>query len=396
VLTVRITSTLDGARGLAKQWDELAVAEAAPFCSPAWMLAYWEYAAPPSAELRIVTVHDDAKLVAIAPFAAYRGPLSAVRYRMLGALASTQTRPLAAPGWRDVAGRAVARALAAGRPRPDTIEFEATDMTSGWPDAVRTGWPGTLRPLRVVSEVMPAPELTIAPGSSYEQWLQGQSRNFRQQARRRRRQLEASGARFRMTAGIDQLDADLDAFWRLHHARWEQRGGSVVLTPTTQRMLRGAATELLAEGRFRLWMIETDDGPISAHLFINSGTDTAYYLGGFDEQWGSLQPAMQTLLAAIEHAWTRGDTRVDLGGGDQAYKYRLSNGVRTLGSTVLIPVGPRTPLALAQLAPEIGRQWALARIPNAVKDRVKRSLGLATSGHDRVDVTTKVRRERDG
>jgi hypothetical protein len=50
------------------EWDDLAVARARPFCSPAWMLAWWRHAAPAGAFLRIAVVREKGELVGIAPF----------------------------------------------------------------------------------------------------------------------------------------------------------------------------------------------------------------------------------------------------------------------------------------------------------------------------------------
>jgi hypothetical protein len=103
-------------------------------------------------------------------------------------------------------------------------------------------------------------------------------------------------------------------------------------------------------------------------------------LGGFDDAWASHQPALQTLVAAAEHAWSVGDRRLDLGAGGQAYKYRLADGEECLEWRVIVPSGRRQPLALATLAPRHGTRAVVERVPQDMKDRVKRSLGRPVTG----------------
>ena len=47
---------------------------------------------------------------------------------------------------------------------------------------------------------------------------------------------------------------------------------------------------------------------------------------------------------------------------------------------MLVPSGLRQPLALATLAPRHGSRAVVERIPQDLKDRVKRSLGRPVSG----------------
>jgi hypothetical protein len=39
-------------------WDELAVVTRRPYCSPAWVLSWWQHVRPPQAALRTVAVLD--------------------------------------------------------------------------------------------------------------------------------------------------------------------------------------------------------------------------------------------------------------------------------------------------------------------------------------------------
>jgi CelD/BcsL family acetyltransferase involved in cellulose biosynthesis len=367
------------AEALRPAWDELAVAAGAPFAAPAWCLAWWRHAAPPEAELAVIAVHDGDALVAVAPTWARRGRTGTTTYRFLGTGASLRGTPVAVPGAGPAVAVAIASALAHHARPPDVLAFDGVPTTDPWPGLLREAWPGRRRPWTHRVRSMPAPTLCLE-GTTYEAWLGSRSRNFRSQVGRRRRQLEKAGASLRLAEGPDDVDASLRAFADLHHRRWADRGGSGVLDARVERMLRAAAAELAPLGRFRVWVLEVDGAAVSSQVLVAAGGELAYWLGGFDEEWASRQPALQTLVAAAEHAWAVGDRRLDLGAGGQSYKYRLADGEDELEWRVLVPTGRRQPVALATLAPRHGTRAVVERVPQELKDRVKRSLGRSVSG----------------
>ena len=360
-------------------WDQLAVDAGEPFRSPHWMLPWWEHASPAGARLRVVAVTDGDALVGLAPLYSDPRRSSVSRYRFLSAPAALRTGPLVRPGHEAEVMHEVCRILGPVDPPADLITLDGVSTRDGWPQQMRSAWPGG-RPPRVLHDISrPAPWLDLSQGT-YETWLASKSKNFREQMRRRRRKLEKMGATFRLTKNESEVEADLDSFIRLHHSRWKERGGSGVLTNAVERMLPTVAGRLLAGGRFRLWTLEVDGRAISSHLFIAAGGDVSYWLGGFDEEWSAQQPSLQVLIVAIEDAWARGDRRVDLGGGGQSYKYRLADLVETLEWSYFVPAGPKYARSRAELLPTLTKRAVLARIPKESKDRVKRALGRATSG----------------
>lgn len=364
---------------LANQWDQLAVAAGEPFRSPHWMLPWWEHASPPGAQLRVVAVSDGDTLVGLAPLYREPGRSTVSRYRFLSAPAALRTGPLVRPGREADVMAEFCRVLGPVDPPADLITLDGVSTSEAWPQQMCSDWPGT-RPPRLLHDIArPAPWLDLT-GSTYEGWLAAKSKNFREQMRRRRRKLDKMGASFRLTEDEADLERDLDSFIRLHHARWKERGGSGVLSNAVERMLPVVARRLLPEGRFRLWTLEVDEQAISSHLFVAAGGELSYWLGGFDEEWSAQQPSLQVLITAIEDAWARDDRRVDLGGGGQAYKYRLADSVEMLEWSYFVPRGPRYARARADLLPTLTKRAVLARIPDGSKDRVKRALGRATSG----------------
>lgn len=382
MLTAVLVGEEQGLHELRHEWDRLAVACGRPFCAPAWMRAWWRHASPPGSALRVVAVWKESRLVALAPFYCQPDKLGLTRYRQLAASVSLGIGPLGLGDHQLEAARLVAATLDQARPRPDIVEFEGIAGDSLWPSLLRSVWPRPRAPWLHTERVMPAPTIDLRAGS-YEDWFASRSRNFRQQTRRRRRQLEAQGAAFRMVRDPLRLPSALESFSQLHHGRWQSKGGSAVLSPGVETMLLHAGQELLADGRFQLWSIQVDGRDISSHLFVSAGGVVAYWLGGFDERWAWCQPSMQALTAAVEHAWKGGSRRIELGGGDQAYKYRLADAETTVRWTTLVPRTSRYVPARARLLPRHASRAVLNRLTADSRDRIKRLLGRSPGGPTR-------------
>jgi CelD/BcsL family acetyltransferase involved in cellulose biosynthesis len=202
---------------------------------------------------------------------------------------------------------------------------------------------------------MPAPRLLLE-GSSYDGWLAGLSRHRRAELKRRRRRLEAAGAVVRLVSDVDEIRPALQAFSALHHDRWKRRGGSGVLDGRVEEMLVTAAEELVPSSRLRLWCIEADGRTICSSLFVAAGGTLSYWLGGFDERWAQYGPAIETVRAALEHAWMVGDRVLDLGPGGQQYKYTFADGADVVHPFDLVPRTAGSTRARMWLMPE--HAWA--------------------------------------
>lgn len=370
-----------GLEGECDAWDALAVEAARPLTSPAWMLPWWRHLAPPNAQLRVVLARDGDELVGVAPYWARHGPLGFVEYQLLAAGHGQRLAPLARHGRAEEVAAAAATALSHADPRPATVRVDATDVDSLWPQALRSGWPGLLRPWVRCDRVLSAPVLEI-DGRGFEDWLQSKSKNFRQQMRGGRRKLEKAGAHARMS-GPDELERDISALVSLHHERWSTRGGSSVMEPAVERLLLDAGRDLVASKRFRLWLIELDGRPVSAHLFVAAGGEVVYWNGGFDPAFSQYKPALQTLLAAVEDAFERGDRRVDFGRGAHPYKQRFAEGDHPIAWYTLFPRTPRYLLTRAQTLPRHlrwGLRHAIERLPDDQRRRLKRLFGRDRGG----------------
>ncbi len=371
--TIEHPDQLDDLRGA---WDELAVQTSNPYCAPAWMMAWWKHVAPAGARLRVHAVFDGADLVGLAPFFVDRGFGRVVRYRVLAAGTSAPLDLLARRGSEDAVASETARWLAGADPAPDVIMFEGLRRGSPWPDLLRARWPRPAAPAISTLLSQPAPCVRLR-GTTYDQWLASRTSNFRRNLRHDQRSLRQHDGVVRLSASREELSRDLDAFVRLHHARWRARGGSGVLDARVERMLRDAGAELVGTERFRLWSGELDGRVISSHLFLAGGEETAYWLGGFDESERRVRgPARLTVHQALEHSFAAGGGYFDLGPGAQTYKRDLSHEERSLDWVLLVPRGWRAPLARGQFARLRAKQALARRLPPAAKRAIRRALAM--------------------
>jgi CelD/BcsL family acetyltransferase involved in cellulose biosynthesis len=373
MLRGRLLDEIGATEEVREGWDALAVAAGRPFCAPAWMLAWWRHVAPRRAKLRIVAVFDGSDLVGIAPFFSSRTRGGLVQFRMVGSRTSVRLEPLAVEGMeKNVASMVAAEFLAAG-PAPDLIVLEGVPTRSPWPNLLAEAMEGPGKPFKHRSYPTIAPTLDLR-GRDYEKWFASRPSHFRQEARRRRRRLEEKGAVFGLAEDLDEARVGLDAFFRLHHSRWEARGGSGVLDGRVEAMLREVAQDLVEEGRFRIWTIAVDEEIISSQIFIAAGGEVAYWLGGFDEGWSKLGPSIQTVLKALEHAWSVNDERLDLGAGAQEYKYSFAESQDVIEWVTIVPRAVRYPLTRLQMIPQHIRERLGVRLNPETRARLRQVL----------------------
>lgn len=352
-------------------WEALAIACGRPFCLPGWMLAWWREAEEANGELRVILVFDDGELIGVGPFFA-NPTLGLIEVRLLGAGFSHRIGPLARPGEERRVASALAAALASFEPRPASIVFEGVDAGDGWPELIARNWPRR-QPRMRRDATMNAP--VVALQGDYESWLRQRSRNFRKGTRRRANRLEEAGVRARTANDPEAIEALLS----LHHARWEQRGGSG-LDAGAEGVLREAAAELAGRGLLEVVLLEGPDGPISAELMVRAGRAATLWSGGFDPAWSSLAPGTNSILAALREAAGHGVESVDLGGGDDDYKQRLADSISPIAWQTLFLRGSRYPLIRMRLAPKHtvhAMRGAGRRLPDPLQKLVKQLLRRA-------------------
>jgi CelD/BcsL family acetyltransferase involved in cellulose biosynthesis len=330
-----------------ERWDALAAASGRPACTSAWSLAWWRHLRHPRSQLRVLLAWDGDALVGLGAFCAEQATPALARYRLLGAGVSPRLAPLAPAGREPEVAAAFAAALAEMRPRPSVVRFEGIEEDCSWPSRLASAWPGGRAAWIHRGERVAAPTVQLA-GRTFDEWFAARSARFRMRMRQSRRRLERRGGRVRFATPAT-VSGDVEAFIRLHHARWSGRGGSGVLTPAVERLVREAVPELLRAGHARMVVVEAGEAIISSQVFLAAGGEVTWWLGGFDEAWAYYQPSHLALLDAVADAAARGDRRFDLGSGGQRYKYSFADGEDTLSWDQLVPPGARAIVRRAQL-----------------------------------------------
>jgi CelD/BcsL family acetyltransferase involved in cellulose biosynthesis len=362
-------------------WNALAAQCRRPYCQPQWMLAWWHHAAPPGAVLRVVLVLDGEELIGVAPYFAGRERTGRIDYRLLASGLSHPLDILAVAGREPDVATAVAAALARARPRPSLVTFEGLPAGTGWPAAVRSHWPGRLRPGTYWTRDMASPVLDLHP-DGFEAWLAAKSSNFRQQMRRARRKLAAAGGAVELAAGDEAIARATAAFSELHHARWSHRGGSGLPRQGMAALLEEAALAL-GPDHVRLWVVGLEGRPIAVQVFAAAGGEVAYWNGGWDERHSSLIPAQLGILGAIEDAFGRRERRIDFGPGAQDYKLRFAGREEQAAAidwSGLFPIGRRYPVTRVELSLRQLEWWLKRRartLPPHQRERLRRLRSLA-------------------
>jgi CelD/BcsL family acetyltransferase involved in cellulose biosynthesis len=367
MLVTDVVTTRDALEPLAEGWDALAVACDRPQMAPGVVLAWWRHIAPADAEPRVVTVHEDDRLVGIAPF--YVDPSARrvrVDYRLPGIELCGGVAPLAVRDREWEVAASVSEMLSGAAPRPSLIALEGLPTDTPWAEALCDRWPGARRPTLRQYHRHGCPVVTLGE-PSFDAWLADKSSNFRGQMRRLRRRFVDAGGTSRLTTE-ETLERDVAAFARLHTQRWEGRGNStlVQLGDRLPAFLEDVGRALLPSQRFRMRMLEVDGEPISAQLFLAAGRTVLYLNGGWDERHAKLKPSMLGLLDTVEASFAQGEREINLGPGDQPYKQRFADGNDPVGWNILIPPGPRRAFTRAHTAPMLARY--------ALRDVARRTL----------------------
>jgi CelD/BcsL family acetyltransferase involved in cellulose biosynthesis len=358
-------------------WDALVERLGKPFCAPGWMLSWWREARTGDARLRVVLVFDGPELVAVGPFFA-QVAFGLVELRLLAAGFCHRIGVLAGDANRETIAQALAAGLASIRPRAASVVFEGIDGEDPWPGLIAASWPSRKRPRQRIDATMLAPIIEL--DGSFDEWMERRERRFRKESRRTARRMEEDGVQGRVAAD----SAAIGSLLRLHHARWEGRGGSSI-GETARPMLDRAIGELGPRERLWIALLEAPSGPVAAELVVRAGDTAVFWTGGFDPVWARNAPGTQAMLLALRYLAQAGVWVADLGGGASDYKRRLADRDTQIVWQTLFPRGVRYPLIRLRLAPKhtwFALRRQSRRLPPSLLDRLKRGrseLGASSS-----------------
>jgi CelD/BcsL family acetyltransferase involved in cellulose biosynthesis len=335
------------------QWRAIAEERGSAFMLPEWYEAWMRHYGHPAEAQVVPTFASDGSLLGLMPLARRNDTL-----RFAGANLGDHFQPVAPLGSEHAVAAAVAPYLQDAR----YLILDHVDRCDRWPAAVQAA---SIRPLRRIAsrnDVLPFIDLA---GKSWEDYLGSRSRNFRSQVRRKTRKLDQEhDATFRRTEHADDLEGDLDTFFRLHDARWSRRGGSTLSTARSRSFHRDFAAALLSRGWLRLWFLELHGEPTACWYGWNIGGRYAYYLGGFAPEWNEHSVGFVLLAHTIRAATEEGAYEYDLLRGGEDYKSRFATSEREIETVVLVhAASPARVIVWAEAA-----LWSLSqRMPDPVR-----------------------------
>lgn len=356
--------------GAEDAWRELAVTRGNAFVSPEWHAAWLRHYGDATRPLLIAAHDSDGELVGLMPMVVERtGPLRVARFA--GGPLGDRFHPCARPRDEVAVAAAAGRALSRLDRSPGVLVLDHVSVDARWQQelAANSGFRIATAGYRQTS----LPEIDLSE-ASWETYLAGRSRNFRSQVRRKERALvRTHDLRFRATHDSAQLHADMSLFFRLHDARWAERGGSRLASPRARAFHMDFAGAALRRDWLRLWFLELDGEAVAAWYGWQIGGRYSYYLAGFDPRWADASVGFVLLAHTIRSAIEEGCSVYELLLGEEDYKWRFATGQEHVATVMLSGPGHAGRLAIAA---EVGA-W---RIGNSLPLRFR---GVAQRGYRR-------------
>ena len=326
--------TLDAARA---DWQRLAERSGNFFSTWEWADAWMRHLGE-GRELQLHTVAREGDVVAILPMVHSRiGPLRLLRF--VGHGPADELGPVCDPAERPAAAQAL-------------------EQLSGFHVFVGE----RMRPGLDVGQMLrtePSPVLPVR-GRSFDEYLAGRSRNFREQVRRRRRKLAREHELEFRLSDAERLQDDLTTLFRLHAGRWQGPGA---FGGALEAFHRDFASRALERGWLRLWTMEVDGRPAAAWYGIRFAGVESYYQAGRDTDLDQLSVGFVLLAHTIEAAFDDGVSEYRFLLGDEPFKGRFAEEDERV-ETLTVSHGMRGRAAVAAAR-------AALRMPPAVKRRAR-------------------------
>jgi CelD/BcsL family acetyltransferase involved in cellulose biosynthesis len=321
---------VDRLESLREEWTDLAEHGQNIFATWEFATTWWEHF---GAGRRLVTFgcrDSGGELFAILPLYFWRRrPLRIMRF--LGNGAGDLLGPICRPERSADAARALRRLLEVAPWDWDIFVGENLPGDQHWPQLL-----GAHLIRREGNPVLRTPD-------GFERFLERRTPNFRRQlARSERRLARRYHVRYRLSDSTT-LDADLDALFRLHQARF---GGESSFGGGRTAFHRAFAWRAHRRGWLRLWILELDGRTVAAQYGFRFGGVESFYQLGRDPTLRRESLGTVLIAHAISSAAADGVHEFALLRGHEPYKYRFATDDRGLDS-VCVTRGPAGAAALA-------------------------------------------------
>ncbi|MGN6431344.1 MAG: GNAT family N-acetyltransferase [Gaiellaceae bacterium] len=316
-LSVELVDSVDLLRD---DWVRLGAESDNIFATWEWISTWWRCFGHEGAQRVASCRSADGRVVAILPL-----HLQVVRgfqiLRFLGHGPGDELGPVCAPSNRAQAAAALSTLLGEECHEWNLFLGENLPGSEGW---------DKLRGASVLAH-RSTPVLRPSEGG-WEGFLASRSANFRQQVRRRERNVfRHHDASYRLVTRSDHLQQELDTLFRLHRLRWERDQTGFTAFEPFQRKFAELAQE---RGWLRLWFLEFGAEAVAAWYGFRFENVEYYYQAGRDPRAGRDSAGFVLLAHTIREAIEDGVREYRLLQGGEPYKHRFATedfGLQTVG-----------------------------------------------------------------
>jgi CelD/BcsL family acetyltransferase involved in cellulose biosynthesis len=162
----------------------------------------------------------------------------------------------------------------------------------------------------------------LTPPRHPDELLAARKPHFRRNLRTAEKALRACGEIRLVEASAGQTDAAMQALFRLHAERWQERQQDGMFgTPRLRSFHLEVASRFATQGLLRLYALQVNGETIAVQYnFI--GHHRAYcYLSGFDPAWRRFSPGALVLAHSLYRAIEEGVEEIDFLRKSEAFKY---------------------------------------------------------------------------
>lgn len=283
-----------------------------PFVSPTWLSAWWQCFGG-KAELLLLTVTDNSRLLGVAPLM-----VEGRTARLIGSEdVSDYLDFLVLEGCEQqfftiLVGHL--QQLGIRQLRAIPVRPESSVLRALVPWARKSGLAVGLEE-RGVSVQMPLP-------AHWDEYLTRLSKKQRHEVRRKLRRLaEAGEVTTRRIARPQDVEAAMAHFF--HWFRLSREDKEIYMTPDRERFFLTLAGQLADKGMLNMLALEID-GVVAAMVFcIELGSTTYLYNNGFNPQFRSASIGIVSKLMTIRDSIAAGNNCYDFLNGAEEYKFQL-------------------------------------------------------------------------
>lgn len=336
-MIVELLTDLEAWAAIEPAWQRLAMSRGNLFIGPDW--AHAATSELIVAGVCVAVARDERGTVGVMPLAGRIGRRG--RLRFMGSEVGDRFEPACDPACEAEFCQSVAAALEEQSPGTMLV-FDHVEADAFWWRHFETrGKHG----LSAISQRESSELYIDLNGLDWAGYLATRSKSFRKRIAYIERALGRDHrVAFRETDSADSLSRDLNLFFELHDRRWQERGGSSLVSEHKRAFLRSLAARLLEKGQLRLRFLEVDGKAVAALFAWRFGDRYCYYQGGFDPAWAKQSVGMLIVADTVRSAIAEGASEFDFLLGEESYKHRFATDSRTVTTAVL--VGSQRPARL--------------------------------------------------